>query len=59
MPAVCERLTEVVPSADLARRLSLMFEALPRDSQTGICQAKLKAMQATAGSQLFRDRGQW
>ena len=59
MPAVCERLMEVAPAADLARRLSLVFEALPRDSQTSISQAKLKAMQATAGSQLFRDRGQW
>ncbi|KAF0301190.1 Dedicator of cytokinesis protein 3 [Amphibalanus amphitrite] len=56
VPAVCDRLAAVVPAADLARRLSLMFEALPRDPQTCVTQAKLKAMQATAGSQLFQDR---
>ena len=58
MPAACERLRAVVPASDLARRLSLMFEALPRDPQTSVTQAKLKAMQAVAASQLFQDRGQ-
>ncbi|XP_037077735.1 dedicator of cytokinesis protein 3-like [Pollicipes pollicipes] len=55
VPAVCEQLRAILPDAELACRLSLLLEALPRDPPPAVTQAKLKAMQAAAGSPLFLD----
>lgn len=46
-----------MPDLDLARRLSLLLEALPRDPPPTVIEAKLKAMQATVASQLFLHGG--
>ena len=58
VPAVFAQLRAVLPDIEIARRLSLMLEALPRDAAPPVAQAKLTAMRTVASSRLFQDQGQ-
>ena len=58
VPAVFVQLRAVLPDIEIARRLSLMLESLPREAAPLVAQAKLTAMRTVAGSPLFQDQGQ-
>ncbi|XP_043244747.1 dedicator of cytokinesis protein 3-like [Amphibalanus amphitrite] len=56
VPAVFVQLRAVLSDIEIARRLSLMLESLPREAPTIVAQAKLAAMRTVAGSPLFQDQ---